>query len=68
MMTDTTNGYGKSTVATAYIFERIHYILDNADNELWRQEFSNLSNELSVAFHNDTGLTIYEQLASNRPD
>ena len=57
MMTDTTNGWGDSTVATAYVFERIHYILDNADNELWRQELSKLSNELAVAIHNDTHLT-----------
>ena len=42
-MTDTTNGWGNSTVATAYIYERIHDILDNEDTEVLIQELSNLS-------------------------
>jgi len=66
-MTDTTNGWGNSTVATAYIYERIHDILDNEDTEVLIQELSNLSSELATAFHGDTGVKIGVHLGWNNP-
>ena len=48
----------KSTVETAYIYERVYHILDNQDNEALLQELSGLARELSATFRADTGVGI----------
>ena len=47
-----------STVKTAYIYERVHHILDNEDNEALLQELSGLARELSAIFRADMGVGI----------
>jgi len=48
----------KSTVETAYIYERVYHILDNQDNEALSRELSGLARELSATFRADTGVGI----------
>jgi len=65
-MNDESNRWGSSTVATAYIYERLHHILDNENNEVLLEELSGLYRELSATFHTDTGVKIGVHLGWNK--
>ena len=67
-MNDQSNGWGSSTVATAYIYERLHHILDSESNEVLLQELSGLSEELATNFHTDTGVKIGVHLGWNKEE
>ena len=57
-MSNPTNGWGDSTVATSYICSRIHDILDADDHDQMCQELSDLYGELAHNFTVDTGLKV----------
>ena len=65
-MSDEFNGWGSSTVATAYIYYRLHHILDNQSNEVLLKELSSLYSELATNFHTDTGIQIGVHLGWNK--
>ena len=69
MTNDETNGWGDSTVATAYVYERIHDILNITEPEevsyaglcsLYSSRLSRFSDELANNFYVDTGVKIGE--------
>ena len=47
----------KSSVSTKYMYEKIHAILDD-DQDQQSQSLSELMDELALTFKNDTGFTI----------
>jgi hypothetical protein len=53
------NGFGNSSVATQYIYERVHSILDGKDMAF---ELSRLLDELAHNYKVDTGRLIGEDL------
>ena len=53
------NGWGNSSVATQYIYERVHDILDGKDMAF---ELSRLLDELAHNYKTDTGRLIGEDL------
>jgi hypothetical protein len=53
------NGFGNSSVATLYIYERVHGILDSKDMAF---ELSRLLDELAHNYKVDTGKLIGEDL------
>ena len=53
------NGFGNSSVATLYIYERVHGILDSKDMAF---ELSRLLDELAHNYKVDTGKLIGENL------
>ena len=55
---DITNGWGESTVATAYIWSRLYDILDAETPHKMCVEASELYCELGHNFYIDTGLKI----------
>ena len=55
---DITNGWGESTVATSYIWSRLHDILDAETHHKMCVEVSELYRELGHNFYIDTGLKI----------
>jgi len=57
-MSNPTNGYGDSTVATAYVWSRIHDILDADDYDQMCQELSDLHGELAHNFKVIQGLKL----------
>tara|TARA_R110002110_G_scaffold83329_1_gene216321 strand:- start:616 stop:807 length:192 start_codon:yes stop_codon:yes gene_type:complete len=60
-MTDTNdiyNGWGASTVATKYIYERIGHALNAESTSELEQELSNLYTELAHNYKVDTGKLI----------
>ena len=59
-MSNPTNGWGDSTVATSYICSRLYDILDArfAPEKDMAQELSNLYSELAHNFTVDTGLKV----------
>jgi len=57
-MSELTNGWGNSAVATAYIWYRLHDILDAKTNHQMCVEVSELYRELGHNFYIDTGLKI----------
>ena len=57
-MSNPTNGWGDSTIATSYIWSRIHDILDADDYDQMCQELSDLHGELAHNFKVDTGLKV----------
>ena len=60
------NGWGSSTVATAYIYERVYHILDSESHDDLVYELSRLSDELATNFHTDTGVKIGVHLGWNK--
>tara|TARA_R110002096_G_C14073848_1_gene675778 strand:+ start:49 stop:225 length:177 start_codon:yes stop_codon:yes gene_type:complete len=57
---DKFNGWGSSTVATKYIYQRIQDILDLKSDEDIAYHLSRLSDELAKAYHGDTNKKIGE--------
>lgn len=57
---DKFNGWGSSTVATKYIYQRIQAILDLKSDEDMAYHLSRLSDELAKAYHIDTNKKIGE--------
>ena len=57
-MSNPTNGWGDSTVATSYIWSRLHDILDADDHDQMCQELSDLYGELAQNLTVDTGLKV----------
>ena len=57
-----TNGYGDSVVATKYIYQRIHKILDYEDNDEGIMDLCRLFDELADNYKIDTGKLIEEEL------
>lgn len=55
------NGWGNSSVATMYIYERIHAILDNSKKDM-AFELSRLLDEMAHNYKTDTGRLIGEDL------
>ena len=60
-MKQATNGWGDSAVATRYIYERVHTILDGRVMDM-PQELSFLLDELALNYKVDTGKLIGEDL------
>ena len=58
------NGWGNSSVATKYIYERIHDILDVKDVIDVSFELSRLMDELAHNYKTDTGRLVGEDLCS----
>ena len=63
---DETNGWGNSTVATAYVYERIHDILDITEPEEVSEALSRFHDELAHNFYVDTGVKIGQHLGWNK--
>jgi hypothetical protein len=57
-MSELTNGWGNSAVATAYIWYRLHGILDVKTHHQMCVEVSELYRELGHNFYIDTGVKI----------
>ena len=55
------NGWGNSSVATQYIYERVHVILDGKQKDM-AFELSRLLDELAHNYKVDTGRLIGEDL------
>ena len=55
------NGWGNSSVATQYIYERVHGILDGSKKDM-AFELSRLLDELAHNYKTDTGRLIGEDL------
>jgi hypothetical protein len=55
------NGFGNSSVATMYIYERVHGILDGKQKDM-AFELSRLMDELAHNYKVDTGRLIGEDL------
>jgi len=55
------NGWGNSSVATQYIYERVHGILDGKQKDM-AFELSRLLDELAHNYKVDTGRLIGEDL------
>jgi hypothetical protein len=55
------NGWGNSSVATQYIYERVHGILDGSKKDM-AFELSRLLDELAHNYKVDTGKLIGEDL------
>ena len=55
------NGWGNSSVATSYIYERVHAILDGSKKDM-AFELSRLLDELAHNYKTDTGRLIGEYL------
>ena len=60
-MMEETNGWGDSAVATKYIYQRIHGILDLEDGEDITYHLSRFMEELARNFKADTGKKIGER-------
>tara|TARA_R110000744_G_C19041330_1_gene526701 strand:- start:386 stop:565 length:180 start_codon:yes stop_codon:yes gene_type:complete len=54
-----TNGWGESSVATKYVYERLHHVLDNRDMAF---ELSRFLDELAHNYKVDTGRLIGEEV------
>ena len=65
-MEDEYNGWGASTVATAYMYQRIHDILNVENIEEMPKELSELYRELAHNFHVDTGVKVGVHLDLNK--
>ena len=57
-MVDKFNGWGSSTVATKYIYQRLQDILDLKSNDDMAYHLSRLSDELAKAYFGDTNKKI----------
>ena len=60
-MKQETNGYGASTIATKYVYQRIHEILDMAQIDQVYFELSRFMDELARNYKVDTGKLIGEK-------